>query len=276
MNNKVALITGCSSGIGEDIALKLANENWTVLAGVRKQADFDRLSAQHPNIRCLFLDVAKHDQVDACVALLNYEYISVDVLINNAGIAKGGPLETSTREEWEQVFAVNVFGLVDISRKLLPFLRQTQGRIVNVGSISGLVASPFMGVYAASKFAVEGLSDSLRREVQRFGVSVSVIEPGPIKTKIWDKGVEQSVDNVSSLTPSLQEAYGEKMYAFKRAIDKAVASALEVSHTTAAIFHACSSKKPKTRYVISKRARMIRIIQMLPDRLADKLILNMR
>lgn len=276
MKNKVALITGCSSGIGEDIALKLANENWTVLAGVRKQADFDMLSAKHTNIRCIFLDVAKTNKVDACVAWLNDENIKLDVLINNAGIAVGGPIETSTCEDWEQVFAVNVFGLVDITRKLLPFLRQSQGRIINIGSISGLVASPFMGIYAASKFAVEGLSDSLRREVQRFGVSVSVIEPGPIKTKIWEKGVEQSVDKVASLSPTLQEAYGEKMRSFKKAIDNAVDSALDVSHTTTAIYHACSSPKPKTRYIVSKRAKMIKFLRVLPDSIADKLILRIR
>jgi NAD(P)-dependent dehydrogenase (short-subunit alcohol dehydrogenase family) len=276
MKNKVALITGCSSGIGEDIALKLANENWTVLAGVRKQADFDMLSAKHTNIRCIFLDVAKTSQVDACVDWLNDENIKLDVLINNAGIAVGGPIETSTREDWEQVFAVNVFGLVDITRKLLPFLRQSQGRIINIGSISGLIASPFMGIYAASKFAVEGLSDSLRREVQRFGVSVSVIEPGPIKTKIWEKGVDQSVDKIATLSPLLQEAYGEKMRSFKKAIDNAVDSALDVSHTTAAIYHACSSPNPKTRYIVSKRAKMIKFLRVLPDTIADKLMLRIR
>ena len=272
---KRAMISGCSSGIGEDIALKLAKENWHVIAGVRNQTDLKRLK-QHHNITPILLDVTVQEHVTACAEFFSSQQLSLDVLINNAGLASGGPIEGSSISDWQNVFAVNVFGLVNLSKTLLPFLRQSKGRIINVSSVSGLVASPFMAIYAASKFAVEAISDSLRRELKHLDVHVSVIEPGPVKTKIWTKGEEKSNQSKATYNKSVVSAYGEKLDAFEKAIDAAVMNALDVSKTTEVLYHACQSAKPKTRYIVSKRTLMIKLLRILPDKWSDALILSMR
>lgn len=272
---KTAFISGCSSGIGEDIAFKLASENWIVFAGVRSQEDFERLSDKHLNITPMYLDVTNHQNIEACKDVIA-SHGKLDILINNAGIATGGPIESLDHEDWTRVFNVNVFGLVALTKAMLPSLRVARGRIINVSSVSGLVASPFMGVYAASKFAVEAISDSLRREVKDFGVEVCIIEPGPTKTKIWDKGVGESIARFDNLDEDLLATYGKRMQDFRALIENAVKSALSLSHTTDALYHACSASKPKTRYVISQKKRMIQLMRLLPDRLADKLILAVR
>lgn len=274
--NNVALISGCSSGIGEDIAYKLAQSGWLVLAGVRKQDDFDRHSERNDGIRPILLDVTRQQDIDNCLDMLARENLSVDVLINNAGIAAGGPIETTGLEEWRRVFEVNVFGLVNMTSAILPHLRRSKGRIINVSSISGLVASPFMSVYASSKFSVEAFSDSLRRETKDLGIRVSILEPGPIQTRIWEKGVEESAAQIAQLQDDVGDAYRDKGAKFKGAIDEAIQTALPVSATTNALYHACTSQRPKTRYVISKTKFAIRLIRMLPDSWADKLILSMR
>jgi len=276
MTKKVALISGCSSGIGEDIALTLADNNWHVYAGVRKQEDFDSLSNKHENLMPIFLDVTNPHHIKDCTALLTEKSLSLDILINNAGIAFGGPIEITPMDDWRSVYDVNVFGLVELTSAMLPFVRRAKGRIINISSISGLVASPFMSIYASSKFAIEAFSDSLRREVMPLGVKVCVIEPGPIKTKIWDKGVDKSAEKLDGLTDDLKDAYSESGNKFKSAIDDAVATALPVSATTKAIYDACTNANPRTRYIISKNKRIIQLLRLLPDRWADKLILSMR
>lgn len=273
---KVALISGCSSGIGEDIAIKLAESGWHVIAGVRKQDDFDTLKSKQANIIPIFLDVTNQAHIQSCIEELENQGQGIDVLINNAGVACGGPIEITSMDEWRTVFDVNVFGLVALTTALMPFVRKSKGRIINISSISGLIASPFMSVYASSKFAVEAFSDSLRREVKSQGIDVSIIEPGPIKTKIWDKGVDESANKLTTLTGELQKAYADSATQFKASIDEAVTSALPVSATTRAIYHACTSDKPRSRYIISKNKRIIKLLRLLPDRWADKLILSMR
>ncbi|MEM0909559.1 MAG: SDR family NAD(P)-dependent oxidoreductase [Pseudomonadota bacterium] len=276
MAKKVALISGCSSGIGKDIAIELAKHDWRVLAGVRKQEDGDVLSNEYPNITPIILDVTNPQHIQDCAELLNSQALQVDALINNAGIAFGGPIEVTSIQEWREVFDVNVFGLVELTTAVLPFIRRAKGRIINISSISGLVASPFMSVYASSKFAIEAFSDSLRRETKALGIHVSVIEPGPIKTKIWDKGVDGSMQKLDNLTDELRETYGDAGTTFKSIIDGAIAAALPVSATTRAIYKACISDKPRSRYIISKNKRAIQLLRLLPDSWADKLILSIR
>lgn len=276
MKQQTALITGCSSGIGEDIAVRLAQEGWRVYAGVRSESDGERLSKLNQNLHPLILDVTNRQHIDDCLALFDEENIQLDALINNAGIAAGGPVEIMLEQEWRSIFEVNVFGLVNLTTACLPLLRKSKGRIVNISSISGLLASPFMSIYASSKFAVEAFSDSLRRETKDFGIEVCIVEPGPIATKIWDKGTADSMKKLEMLQGELATAYSGNVDAFRKAIDGAVKLALPASETSEAILHACTASKPKTRYLVSKNKPILKLLRMLPDRWSDALILKMR
>ncbi|MEC9282239.1 MAG: SDR family oxidoreductase [Bdellovibrionota bacterium] len=274
--SKIALISGCSSGIGQGIAEALAAKSWVVYAGVRSEADFKRLDSLSENIYPIYLDVTKEEQISACFKNISEKHDKIDVLINNAGIATGAPIEASEMQVWRKLFDVNVFGLVALTKKTLPLIRNAKGRIINISSISGLVASPFMGTYAASKFAVEALSDSLRREVKDQGIHISLIEPGPIKTKIWDKAMIESKAAIDAYDSNIKDVYGKAIEKFKALIDNAVEEAVPVEEVTKVLLHACTSNSPKTRYMVSKNKNLIRIIRSLPDKLADKLILEVR
>lgn len=274
--SKVALISGCSSGIGQGIAEALAEKSWVVYAGVRSETDYKHLDGLSENIFPVYLDVTKEEQISACFERISEKHDKVDVLINNAGIATGAPIEASEMQVWRKLFDVNVFGLVALTKKTLPLIRNAKGRIINISSISGLVATPFMGTYAASKFAVEALSDSLRREVKDQGVHIALIEPGPIKTKIWDKAMQESKAALEAYDSNIKKVYGKAIENFRSVIEDAVEEAVPVNEVTKVLMHACTSDKPKTRYIISKNKNLIRIIRSLPDKLADKLILEVR
>lgn len=274
--SKIALISGCSSGIGKGIAEALANKSWVVYAGVRNETDFKILDKLSENIYPIYLDLTKEEQISACFKTISEKHDRIDVLINNAGIATGAPIEASEMQVWRKLFDVNVFGLVALTKKTLPLIRNAKGRIINISSISGLVASPFMGTYAASKFAVEAISDSLRRELKDQGIHVAVIEPGPIKTRIWDKAMIESMAAIEAYDPSIKEVYGKSIEKFKALIDTAVKEAVSVEEVTKVLLQACLASKPKTRYMISKNKNLIRLIRSLPDKLADKLILEVR
>ena len=176
------IVSGASSGIGEHVASTLAaTTSLTVFAGVRKPEDARRLTAKYPHVRPIFLDVTSSESIAAAVRFLvdEHPHLPLVGLVNNAGVQSDLPVELQTHRADRYTFDVNVFGLLDVTRAFLPALRRTGNgaRIVNVGSLAGLVASPGSATYSASKHAVEGITDSLRRELKAFGVSVSLLEP---------------------------------------------------------------------------------------------------
>ena len=175
----LALVTGASSGIGRACATHLASRGFHVLAGVRNEADAP------PRTEPIRLDVTRAEDIAAAAERVGP---SLHALVNNAGIAVNGPIEVVPVEDWRHQFEVNVIGQVAVTRALLPALLDARGRIVNMSSIGGRVAMPLFGPYAASKFALEAVSDTLRREVGPHGVKVARVEPGIIATPIWGKG----------------------------------------------------------------------------------------
>jgi NAD(P)-dependent dehydrogenase (short-subunit alcohol dehydrogenase family) len=177
---RTALVTGASSGIGRACALRLVSSGWRVLAGVRRSGDAPKGTQE------VLLDVTNPEHVHAVAERVD----ELHGLVNNAGIAVAVPLEFIPLDELRRQFEVNVFGQVAVTQALLPQLRRSKGRIVFVGSIAGKSALPFLGPYAASKHALEAIADSLRVELQPFGVGVSIVEPGTIKTPIWTKSAE--------------------------------------------------------------------------------------
>ncbi len=193
MSLGTAVVTGASSGIGEATARHLDSLGFTVFAGVRKPADAERVDAAgSERLRALELDVTDADSVAAAAEKVREATAGTGLaaLVNNAGIAVTAPLEFVPIDELRNQLEVNVIGQVAVTQALLPGLRAARGRIVNVSSIGGRIGLPLAGPYAASKFALEAISDSLRRELRHLGVKVVVIEPGGVKTPIWDKGTD--------------------------------------------------------------------------------------
>jgi len=196
MSQKVVLITGTSTGIGEACVARQAAAGWRVYAGVRKPEDGERLvSSISGDVVPVIIDVTKRDDIDRVLEQIDAEAGLLHGLVSNAGIAVGGPVETLTDEEWRWQFDGNFFSLVTLSRTALPLMDKGNGRFVHVGSIAGRVATAGLGPYAASKFAVQAFNWVLRAELaQNTRMSSSVVEPGEIKTAIWDKTYENMLE----------------------------------------------------------------------------------
>jgi NAD(P)-dependent dehydrogenase (short-subunit alcohol dehydrogenase family) len=270
---KNVLITGASTGLGRSLALRLAASGWRVFAGVRKTSDAETLAAEaQGDLIPLLLDVTAPESVAAAIGQTSSAAGGhLHGLVNNAGIYLGGPLELMQPEEIEQTFAVNVTGLLSVTRACLPMLRAAEGRIINISSISGLVALPGVSVYAASKHAVEAISDALRVELAPFGVRVIAVEPGGIKTPLWGKGAARDAAMPKDPeTVAIRELYAPIVKLLQKlnarpgglppeAVAKVVADALEAG-------------RPKNRYLVGNDAKALSLLNRLPDGLRDRAI----
>jgi NAD(P)-dependent dehydrogenase (short-subunit alcohol dehydrogenase family) len=268
------LISGASTGIGKSSAVHMARLGHSVWAGVRSERDFDAIKKINvKGLKPIYLDVTKADSIDTCMREITKSAGLLHGLINNAGIAVGGPLEALSLEDWRRQFEINVFGAVALTKAFLPLLRQSKGRIVNMSSLSGKVAFPFMSPYAASKFALEGMSDSLRRELAPLGVSVIVIEPGSIATPIWEKATTEGLGKVASYSAEIRAVYGRLLEVFSQKLDETAKSAAPVSVVTSAIEHALTATTPRTRYPVGKGVKVsMSLMRLVPDRWVDRLM----
>jgi NAD(P)-dependent dehydrogenase (short-subunit alcohol dehydrogenase family) len=266
--DKTALITGASSGIGEATALQLAALGYTVYAGARRVERMSDLADS--GIRTRAIDVTNDESMVELVEAVIAETGRIDVLINNAGYGSYGALEDVPIEEARRQLDVNLFGLARLTQLALPHMRmQRDGYIVNVSSMGGKIWEPLGGWYHASKFAVEGLSDSLRIEVAEFGIKVVIIQPGTIRSE-WSGIAADQLQARSANTPYARQA--KIMGAVLRGVDHMrLASGPEV--VAQAIAKAVQSPKPRTRYVVGGGARsMLLAERILPDRGFDRLI----
>lgn len=272
---RAVLITGASTGIGRACALHLDRLGFDVAAGVRRAADGDAVrAAASPRLSSVLLDVASADSVAAALGEVAARVgpDGLAGLVNNAGIAVAGPLEILPISELRTQFEVNVIGLVAVTQAALPLLRRGRGRIVNIGSISGRMAMPVLGPYAASKFAVEALSDALRVELQPWGIDVALIEPGPVATPIWDKGRKAGAALRERVAPAAHALYADAIAALERGAARADREAVPPEEVARAVEHALTAPRPKTRYLIGKTTRAQALIARLPDRLRDRLL----
>jgi len=267
---KTILITGASTGIGRDIAETLAARGEQVFAGARKQTDITALN-EIANITALSLDVTKEEEIRAAVDLITEKVGHLDVLINNAGISQGGPLVDMPEALLRSMFEVNVFGPYKVTKACFPLLHTAKGHIINVSSVSGLVATPFLGVYCMSKHALEAYSDSLRHEVRPLGIKVSIIEPGAIKTPIWDKASELSNGSEQWISPLFLER-SKKLADL--VIPEGKENSLPVAKVSKTLCKAIYSKHPKTRYLVVDHRFLLKLFMLFPDSLVDKLIAN--
>ena len=187
-------------------------------------------------------------------------------LVNNAGIAVPGPLEYLPMDEFRRQIEVNLTGQVAVTQAFLPMLRPTRGRIVNIGSIGGRVGLPLLGPYAASKHAMEGMTDSLRRELRPAGIEVSIIRPGPIATEIWERG-NNKADELLERMPDAAEHYGPAIAAARAGAQERMKEAIPPQDVAEVVAHALTSDKPRTRYLVGRRAKLLALFAtFLPDR----------
>src|SRR5690606_31031578 len=209
----VVVVTGASTGIGRASALMLAELGHVVYAGVRREEHGEELRSEAgagAKLYPMILDVTDQQLVADAARRVRAELNGLPFagVVNNAGIAVAAPLEFLPVADLRDQFEVNVIGQVSMSQAFLPILREYRGRLVYVGSVSGLVASRMLGAYAASKFALEAVADAFRRELKPHGVGVSLVEPGRIATPIWDKSMEEGLARLQAMGPEAREYYG--------------------------------------------------------------------
>lgn len=272
------LVTGASTGIGAACALRLVREGYRVFAGVRSAEAGERLRAQAGGrLLPLPLDVTDGRMIERAAEAIEEAQGEAGLLglVNNAGIAVGGPLEYLPVEDLRTQLEVNVVGLHAVTRACLPMIRRAKGRVVHIGSISGRIASPFTGAYAASKHAVEALCDALRLELAPEGISVSVIEPGQVRTPIWDKGLADFNAIVARIPADGIRRYQRRLRVMQYVLERARKYAAPPEDVADVVVHALTSAEPKTRYVVGRDARIrLWLSRLLPDRAMDTIVLG--
>ena len=269
------VVTGSSTGIGRACALHLDRLGFKVFAGVRRQEDGERLSAEaSERFEPLFLDVTDPEHISrAAERVARGADGRLAGLVNNAGIGGGGPLELMPLNDFRRQIEVNLIGQVAVTQAFIPALRRARGRLVFISSIGGLVATPYMSPYHASKFGIEAVGDGLRQELRRFGVQVSIVEPGSIATPIWDKGRATAQAVRGNLSAEGQELYGESLAHTERLLGETAQRGSPPEKVAKVVVHALTASRPRTRYLVGADARaMAALGKLLPDRLRDRLV----
>ncbi len=268
------LVTGASTGIGKACAQLLAQSNYKVFAGVREIESGKRLQEQcSNNLSPVILDITNPDQIAAAFKAVKKALgpgRHLKALVNNAGIGVVGPVEFFPLSVLRRHFEVNVIGHIAVTQIFLSEIRKGKGRIVNMSSVSGRIALPLIGAYAASKFAMEALTDALRRELKPWGIPVSIVEPGRTETPILEKALAATEKILAELPAAGQELYGEMISSGRKFVERRgrrrVLSPESVARTVQKVLEA---RKPRTRYVVGADARIALIGRFLPDRFID-------
>lgn len=261
---RLALVTGASTGIGRACALHLAGLGFHVLAGVRDPADAP------DGLEPLKLDVTSEADVAAAAERVGAE---LHALVNNAGIALSGPVEVVPIDEWRRIVEINLLGPVAVTRALLPAILRARGRVVNMSSIGGRVANPLFGPYSATKFALEAVSDALRREVAAHGVRVISIEPGGIATPIWGKGLEDGRRITKDMPEEAARRYAKLIPAVTKVAERLGREGLPPEAVAEVVGRAVTARRPRARYVVGRDAKVQAIAaRLLPDAAMDALI----
>ena len=257
-NLESALITGASSGIGRATALWLDQRGFRVFAGVRRESDGAQLKSEGERIEPVILDVTDADSIGAAARrvreLLGPEG-RLTGIVNNAGLALIAPMEYVDVNLLRQQFEVNVLGMAAVTTAFMPLLKRPGGRVVNMSSLSGVLATALSGPYAASKHAVEAMSDALRVEVRGQGIGVSIIEPGVIATEIHDKNRARSDTALENLPQRGREIYGPALAKFHASSESQ--TAFPPAEVSKAIHHALTSRKPKSRYPVTRQMKLL-------------------
>jgi NAD(P)-dependent dehydrogenase (short-subunit alcohol dehydrogenase family) len=270
------LITGASTGIGRACALRLDANGWKVYAGVRNDASGEALrTAASPLLEPVNLDVTKPDQVAELATRLTAELGSsgLDGLVNNAGIAVGGPLEYLDLDELHRQFDINVYAPIAMVQAFREPLRLAKGRIVMMGSIAGRIAGPTLGPYSASKHALAALTESLRAEMHAAKIKVSLIEPGAVATPIWDKANDVVADMHNVYSAEALQRYKKEIAHFTKVMETSSKHAIDPDKVAKLVERALTSRFPKSRYLSGADARIAgSLLRVVPDRLRTVMV----
>lgn len=269
----LVIITGASSGIGAATARELARRRFHVLAGVRRDQDADAIRG--PGIEPLIIDITNPDHIRALANRVHGDPQGrvVRALVNNAGIGVNAPVEVFAIDEWRRLFEVNFFGHIAVTQTLLPALIRSEGRVINISSVGGKIAMATYGPYAGTKFALEAVSDSLRREIAPFGVQVVVIEPGAVRTKIAGRAIATANEVASNMTPEQSQRYGGLVQASTAQAASFTDSGLSADAAAKVLAKAVTARKPRTRYTIGRTTAVMTLLaRILPDRTLDRVI----
>lgn len=273
VRSKTILITGASTGIGYGAAKHFIERGYTVFGSVRNSQDADRLKAElGAQFEPLLFDVTDSEAVSKSADYLTHRLAGSGLggLVNNAGVAFGGPVQYQPMDLFRQHFEVNVVGLAQVTQAFLPLLGARPdhpvqpGRILNISSVNGEVAIPFMSAYVGSKFAVEGFSHSLRRELALFGIKVIIVGPGAVKTPIWGKGTDMSAYRSTPYYPAMQW--------FLKQVETSEANGFSVDDLGKRIVAIHETARPNIRYAIVPNKLMGWLVPRLPARLVDWIV----
>lgn len=269
---KTVLITGASSGIGLATAQEFLNRGYQVVAVVRQSQSLNKLAEQFGSqLKLISCDLFNFKQIENLSTQLNDLNIrQIDVLVNNAGQAVAGPFSEQNFQEIETTIQLNVVALMKVTQVLIPYLIQSAGRIINISSVSGKQGTPFLAAYCASKHAIEGFSESLRRELNIYGVRVCLVGPGSVKTPIWTKGFADIKERYA------QSDYAESFARFIQFAAEESSQALEPTEVVKDIIHAAESNCPKIRYApIPRKWKNWYLPQLFPLTIMDRLVIMM-
>ncbi|WP_432183925.1 SDR family NAD(P)-dependent oxidoreductase [Streptomyces tendae] len=270
---ELVVVSGASTGIGAATARALASTGHHVLAGVRTDAEADAIRAA--GVEPVVLDITVPRHIDALAQRIadDPEGRALRALINNAGIEVNAPVEALPLEKWREQFEVNLFGHIAVIQKLLPFLRRSRGRIVNISSVGGVAALPIFGAYAGTKFALEAASDALRREVRDQGVQVVVVQPGGVRTDMAAHSGDISLALADAMSPEHQRLYGDLVRSTVASNTAFLKRALPAAKAGARIAEVATTARPRTRYTLGRDAALtVPLARLLPDRLMDRVL----
>ncbi|CAN5122718.1 SDR family oxidoreductase [soil metagenome] len=270
-HESLIVISGASTGMGAATARELSSRGYTVLSGVRRQADCGALRAA--GAEPVILDITEGATIDALVARVEEDGRPLRALVNNAGIASNAPVEALPLDEWRRIFETNVFGQVALTQALLPALRRSRGRVVTISSVGGRIAMPAYGAYAGSKYALEAISDALRQEVAPSGVEVVIVEPGGVRTSMTARGTATAQKLVAGMTAEQLAIYGDLMHAVIAHAEAFGRDGVSAEQAALVIARAATEPRPRTRYTIGRdAAALTRLARVLPDRALDRAI----
>jgi NAD(P)-dependent dehydrogenase (short-subunit alcohol dehydrogenase family) len=275
---ELVVVTGASTGMGAATARELARKGFHVLAGVRREADADALHAE--GIEPCILDITVESDVAAIADRVASDPLRrpLRALINNAGIAINAPVEALPIAEWRKQFEVNLFGQVAMIQALLPALLVSAGTVVNISSVGGKVVLPTYGAYAGSKFALEAVSDALRREVGDLGIKVVVVEPGAVRTEMSERGIATAEALMADMTAAQLARYDNLAAAVTAQARSFGEDGVSAEHAAKVIAKAATASRPRTRYTIGRDAAiLLRVSRVVSDRVLDRIVrLNLR
>jgi len=275
MEDRAVVVTGTSSGIGRAIALRLVGGGYRVFACIRRSEDGEALLRDAPSgLSPIILDVTKSESIAAAaLEVARLTGGTLNGLVNNAGITVAGPLELLPIEALRHQFEVNLFGQIAVTQAFLPHLRAARGRIVLIGSILGKLSVPFVAPYAATKFALEAVADSLAIELSDSGIAVSLIGAGNIATPIWDKSKGMAFELAESWPEKGWELYRSQLSAFQAYAERAARSGIAAERVAVVVERALSARRPRSRYVVGWDSRLLgRIAPLLPGRLRQRIV----